>query len=51
MRDIYRLYRPTPVYRAHALEKLLDTPARIYYKSEHVSPVGSHKLNTALMQA
>lgn len=51
VRDIYRLYRPTPVYRAHALEKLLDTPARIYYKSEHVSPVGSHKLNTALMQA
>ncbi len=51
VRDIYRLYRPTPVYRAHAFEKRLDTPARIYYKSEHVSPVGSHKLNTALVQA
>jgi tryptophan synthase beta chain len=51
VRDIYRLYRPTPVFRARALEEMLDTPARIYYKSEHVSPVGSHKLNTALMQA
>ncbi len=51
VRDIYRLYRPSPVFRARAFEELLDTPARIYYKSEHVSPVGSHKLNTALMQA
>ena len=51
VRDIYRLYRPSPVFRARALEEVLDTPARIYYKSEHVSPVGSHKLNTALMQA
>ena len=51
VRDIYRLYRPSPVFRARALEEALDTPARIYYKSEHVSPVGSHKLNTALMQA
>ncbi|MBZ5638873.1 MAG: TrpB-like pyridoxal phosphate-dependent enzyme [Acidobacteriia bacterium] len=51
VRDIYRLYRPTPVFRARAFEELLDTPARIYYKSEHVSPVGSHKLNTALVQA
>ncbi len=51
IRDIYRLYRPSPMFRAKALEELLDTPARIYYKSEHVSPVGSHKLNTALMQA
>jgi len=51
VRDIYRLYRPSPVYRARALEEALDTPARIYYKSEHVSPVGSHKLNTALVQA
>ncbi len=51
VRDIYRLYRPTPLFRARAFEELLDTPARIYYKSEHVSPVGSHKLNTALMQA
>ncbi len=51
VRDIYRLYRPSPVYRARTLEEMLDTPAKIYYKSEHVSPVGSHKLNTALMQA
>ena len=51
VRDIYRLYRPSPVYRARAFEEYLQTPAKIYYKSEHVSPVGSHKLNTALMQA
>ena len=51
VRDIYRLYRPSPVFRARAFEEALGTPARIYYKSEHVSPVGSHKLNTALMQA
>ena len=51
VRDIYRLYRPSPVFRARAFEEALDTPAHIYYKSEHVSPVGSHKLNTALMQA
>jgi tryptophan synthase beta chain len=51
VRDIYRLYRPSPVFRARALEEALDTPAKIYYKSEHVSPVGSHKLNTAIMQA
>ena len=51
VRDLYRLYRPTPVFRARTLEEALDTPARIYYKSEHVSPVGSHKLNTALAQA
>jgi tryptophan synthase beta chain len=51
VRDVYRLYRPTPMYRARAFEELLDTPAHIYYKSEHVSPVGSHKLNTAIMQA
>ncbi len=51
VRDIYRLYRPSPLFRARALEELLDTPAHIYYKSEHVSPVGSHKLNTAVMQA
>ncbi len=51
VRDIYRLYRPSPIFRAKALEEYLDTPAHIYYKSEHVSPVGSHKLNTALMQA
>ena len=51
VRDIYRLYRPSPLYRARHFEEMLDTPAKIYYKSEHVSPVGSHKLNTALMQA
>jgi tryptophan synthase beta chain len=51
VRDIYRLYRPSPIFRARSLEEALDTPAKIYYKSEHVSPVGSHKLNTALMQA
>ena len=51
VREIYRLYRPSPVFRARAFEEALDTPARIYYKSEHVSPVGSHKLNTAIMQA
>ncbi len=51
VREIYRLYRPTPVFRAKAFEEFLDTPAHIYYKSEHVSPVGSHKLNTALVQA
>ncbi len=51
VRDIYRLYRPSPIFRARALEEAIDTPARIYYKSEHVSPVGSHKLNTAIMQA
>ena len=51
VRDIYRLYRPTPLYRAKAFEAALGTSAHIYYKSEHVSPVGSHKLNTALVQA
>jgi tryptophan synthase beta chain len=51
VREIYRLYRPTPMFRAKAFEAALDTPAHIYYKAEHVSPVGSHKLNTALMQA
>ncbi len=49
--DIYRLWRPSPLYRAHRLEKLLDTPARIYYKYEGVSPAGSHKPNTAVPQA
>ncbi len=48
---IYRLYRPTPLMRAFALEKLLDTPAEIYYKYEGVSPSGSHKPNTAIPQA
>jgi tryptophan synthase beta chain len=47
----YRLYRPSPLFRAHRLEKALGTPAHIYYKYEGVSPVGSHKLNTAIAQA
>lgn len=51
VRDAYRLYRPTPLYRAVGLEKALDTPARIYYKYEGVSPSGSHKPNTAIPQA
>lgn len=51
VRDQYTKYRPTPLYRAHALEKALDTPAKIYYKYEGVSPTGSHKPNTALVQA
>ncbi len=51
VREVYRQWRPTPLYRARRLEKALDTPARIYYKYEGTSPVGSHKLNTALPQA
>jgi len=51
VRNIYKLYRPTPLYRATGLEKLLDTPAKIYYKYEGVSPTGSHKPNTAIAQA
>src|SRR5512140_1334573 len=51
VRDIYRLYRPTPLIRAVRLEKALGTPAHIYYKYESVSPVGSHKPNTAVAQA
>jgi tryptophan synthase beta chain len=51
IRDIYRLWRPTPLIRAHRLEKALGTPARIYIKYEGVSPVGSHKPNTAVAQA
>jgi tryptophan synthase beta chain len=51
VRDIYRLWRPTPMFRARRLEKALDTPAHIYYKYEGVSPVGSHKPNTAVAQA
>lgn len=51
VRDIYRLYRPSPLMRARRLEKALDTPAQIYYKYEGVSPVGSHKLNTSIAQA
>lgn len=49
--DIYKMWRPTPLYRALRLEKVLDTPARIYFKYEGVSPVGSHKPNTAVPQA
>ncbi len=49
--DVYRLWRPTPLRRAHRLEKALDTPAKIYYKNEGVSPSGSHKINTAVAQA
>jgi tryptophan synthase beta chain len=51
VQDIYRLWRPTPLYRAHRLERLLDTPARIFYKYEGTSPAGSHKPNTAVPQA
>ena len=51
LQEIYRLWRPTPLYRALRLEKALDTPARIYYKNESVSPAGSHKPNTAVAQA
>jgi tryptophan synthase beta chain len=51
VRDIYRLWRPTPMFRAHRLEKALGTPAKIYYKHEGVSPAGSHKPNSAIPQA
>jgi len=51
VRDVYRMYRPSPLYRALSLERALDTPAHIYYKYEGVSPAGSHKPNTAIAQA
>ncbi len=51
VRDIYRQWRPSPLFRARRLEKMLDTPAKIYYKYEGVSPSGSHKTNTAVAQA
>jgi len=51
VRDVYRQWRPTPLFRARRLEKALDTPARIYYKYDGVSPVGSHKPNTSVAQA
>src|SRR3954447_9087916 len=51
VRDIYRLWRPTPLFRARRLERVLQTPAHIYYKYEGVSPAGSHKPNTAVAQA
>src|SRR5512147_2310851 len=49
--NIYALWRPSPLYRAHRLEKALGTPAKIYYKYEGVSPAGSHKTNTSVAQA
>jgi hypothetical protein len=51
VREKYKIYRPTPLVRAYELEKALDTPAHIYFKNESVSPVGSHKLNSALAPA
>ena len=51
VRDVFRLWRPSPLMRAHRLEKALGTPAKIYYKYEGVSPAGSHKPNTAVPQA
>ncbi len=51
VRDVYSIWRPTPLYRAYGLEKALDTPAKIFYKYEGVSPSGSHKPNTAVPQA
>ena len=51
VREVYKLWRPTPLFRAHRLEKALDTPAHIYYKYEGVSPAGSHKPNSAVAQA
>ncbi len=49
--EMYKMWRPTPLFRAYNLEKMLDTPAKIYYKYEGVSPSGSHKPNTAIPQA
>ena len=51
VRDMYKYYRSTPLVRAYGLEEALGTPAHIYFKNESVSPVGSHKLNSALAQA
>jgi tryptophan synthase beta chain len=51
VREVYRLWRPTPLYRAHRLERALETPAHVYYKYEGTSPAGSHKPNTAVAQA
>src|ERR1700751_6054768 len=51
VREVYRQWRPSPLYRARRLEAALDTPAKIYYKYEGVSPAGSHKPNTAVAQA
>ena len=51
VRELYKIWRPTPLVRAYGLEKALDTPAHIYFKNESVSPIGSHKLNSAIPQA
>ena len=51
VRDMYKIWRPTPLVRAYGLEQMLDTPAHIYFKNESTSPVGSHKLNSAIPQA
>ncbi len=51
VRQVYAQWRPSPLFRARRLEKVLDTPAKIYYKYEGVSPAGSHKPNTAVAQA
>jgi tryptophan synthase beta chain len=51
VQNVYKLYRPSPLHRAYRLEKELDTPAKIFYKDESVSPAGSHKPNTAIPQA
>lgn len=51
VRELYKIWRPTPLVRARGLEKMLDTPAKIYFKNESDSPVGSHKLNSAIPQA
>src|SRR5712671_3492388 len=51
VRDIYKIWRPSPLYRAERLEKALDTPAHIYFKYEGVSPAGSHQPTTAVPQA
>ncbi len=51
VRDMYKFYRSTPLVRAYGLEQALGTPAHIYFKNESVSPVGSHKLNSAIAQA
>jgi tryptophan synthase beta chain len=51
VREIYRMWRPTPMFRAHRWKQALGTPAKIYYKYEGVSPAGSHKVNTSVPQA
>ncbi|MBP3565251.1 MAG: TrpB-like pyridoxal phosphate-dependent enzyme [Alistipes sp.] len=51
VQDLYKIWRPTPIVRAYNLERMLDTPAKIYFKNEGTSPAGSHKPNTAIPQA